>query len=99
MSKTGSHGKTEGNFIAKVAGKKYDLSMGSAINRACQAISNLLTLSPALKEQAPGAEAAAPLDGGASAPEAPAPDAGEEAFNDLPAPTAAPEETPPPAEA
>ena len=94
-----SGGKTEGNFIAKVAGKKYDLSMGSAINRACQAISNLLTLSPALKEQAPGAEAAAPLDGGASAPEAPAPDAGEEAFNDLPAPTAAPEETPPPAEA
>ena len=48
--------------------------------------------------QAPGAEAP-PLDGGAPAPEAPAPDAGEEAFNDLPAPTAAPEETPPPAEA
>ena len=91
-------GKTEGNFIAKVAGKKYDLSSGSSINRASQAISNLLTLSPALKEQAPGAESA-PLDGGAPAPEAPAPDAGEEAFNDLPAPTAAPEETPPPAEA
>jgi hypothetical protein len=93
-----SGGKTEGNFIAKVAGKKYDLSMGSAINRACQAISNLLTLSPALKEQAPGTEAA-PVDSGAPAPEAPAPDAGEEAFNDLPAPTATPEETPPPAEA
>ena len=97
-----SGGKTEGNFIAKVSGKKYDLALGSSVNRASQAISNLLSLSPALKEQAPGTEAA-PTDGGAPAPEAPAPDAGEEAFKDLSAapeaPAAAPEETPPPAEA
>ncbi len=91
-----------GTFIAKVAGKRYDLAMGSAIDKASQAVSNLLSLSPALKEDA---NAAAPAD--AAAPEAPAaPDAGEAAFNDLsgaetPAtPEATPaEETPPPAEA
>jgi hypothetical protein len=91
-----------GTFIAKVAGKRYDLAMGSATDRASQAISNLLSLSPALKEDV---NAAAPADA-AAAPEAPAvPDAGEAAFNDLAADTPATpetpptEETPPPAEA
>ncbi len=92
-----------GTFIAKVAGKRYDLAMGSAIDKASQAVSNLLSLSPALKEDA---NAAASADA-AAAPEAPAaPDAGEAAFNDLsgaetpstPEETPA-EETPPPAEA
>jgi hypothetical protein len=82
-----------GTFIAKVAGKRYDLAMGSATDRASQAISNLLSLSPALKEDA---NAAAPADA-AAAPEAPAaPDAGEAAFNDLAgAETPATPETPP----
>jgi hypothetical protein len=93
-----SGGKLPGSFIAKVSGKKYDLSMGSATNRASQAVSNLLSLSPALKEQAPGADVP-PTDGGAPTPEAPTPDAGEEAFNDLSAAPEAPAETPPPAEA
>lgn len=91
-----------GTFIAKVAGKRYDLAMGSAIDKASQAVSNLLSLSPALKEDA---NAAAPADA-AMAPEAPAtPDAGEAAFNDLTGPetSATPEATPteenPPAEA
>jgi hypothetical protein len=88
-----SGGKTEGNFIAKVAGKRYDLAMGSATDRASQAISNLLSLSPALKEDA---NAAAPADA-AAAPEPPStPDAGEAAFNDLAgAETPATPETPP----
>jgi hypothetical protein len=91
-----------GTFIAKVAGKKYDLAMGSATDRASSAISNLLSLSPALKEEA---NPAAPADAAASSPEAPAPDAGEAAFNDLagagtPAPeTPTPAEENPPAEA
>jgi len=91
-----------GTFIAKVAGKRYDLAMGSAVDRASQAVSNLLSLSPALKEDA---NAAAPADA-AAAPEAPAaPDAGEAAFNDLagtetPAtPETPPTEETPPAEA
>jgi hypothetical protein len=91
-----------GTFIAKVAGKRYDLAMGSATDRASQAISNLLSLSPALKEDA---NAAAPADA-AAAPEPPStPDAGEAAFNDLAADTPSTpetpptEETPPPAEA
>ena len=90
-----------GTFIAKVAGKRYDLAMGSATDRASQAISNLLSLSPALKEDA---NAAAPADA-AAAPEPPStPDAGEAAFNDLatdtPAtPEAPPTEETPPAEA
>ena len=94
-----------GTFVAKVSGKKYDLAMGSATNRASSAVSNLLSLSPALKEDV---NAAAPTDATASAPEAPAPDAGEAAFNDLagagtPPPqtpeTPAPAEENPPAEA
>jgi hypothetical protein len=91
-----------GTFIAKVAGKRYDLATGSAVDRASQAVSNLLSLSPALKEEA---NPVAPTDD-AAAPEASVPDAGEAAFNDLagaetPAtPEATPtEETPPPAEA
>jgi hypothetical protein len=81
-----------GTFIAKVAGKRYDLAMGSATDRASQAISNLLSLSPALKEDA---NAAAPADA-AAAPEPPStPDAGEAAFNDLAADTPATPETPP----
>ncbi len=91
-----------GTFIAKIAGKRYDLAMGSATNRASQAVSNLLSLSPALKEDA-GSVAS---DAAAAPAEAPTPDAGEAAFNDLagaetPAtPEANPtEETPPPAEA
>lgn len=97
-----SGGKTEGNFIAKVAGKKYDLAMGSATNRASQAISNLLSLSPAIKEEIN--PEAAPIDGASA--DAPTPDAGEAAFNDLAGgsaePAAAPEaptEENPPAEA
>lgn len=92
-----------GTFIAKVAGKKYDLAMGSATNRASSAVSNLLSLSPALKEDA---NLAAPADAAAASPEAPAPDAGEAAFNDLagagaetPATPEAPAEENPPAEA
>ena len=91
-----------GTFIAKIAGKRYDLAMGSATDRASQAVSNLLSLSPALKEDA-GSVAG---DAAAAPAEAPTPDAGEAAFNDLagaeaPAtPEATPtEETPPPAEA
>jgi hypothetical protein len=81
-----------GTFIAKVAGKRYDLAMGSATDRASQAISNLLSLSPALKEDA---NAAAPTDA-AAAPEPPAaPDAGEAAFNDLATDTPTTPETPP----
>jgi hypothetical protein len=99
-----SGGKTGGNFIAKVAGKKYDLSMGSGVNRASSAVANLLSLSPALKEDV---NAAAPADATAAAPEAPAPDAGEAAFNDLAGAgtppttpeTPAPAEENPPAEA
>lgn len=92
-----------GTFIAKIAGKRYDLAMGSATDRASQAVSNLLSLSPALKEDA---GAAAGTGDTAIAPEeAPAPDAGEAAFNDLagaeaPAtPEATPTEETPPAEA
>jgi hypothetical protein len=81
-----------GTFIAKVAGKRYDLAMGSATDRASQAISNLLSLSPALKEDA---NAAASADA-AAAPEPPStPDAGEAAFNDLAADTPSTPETPP----
>ena len=84
-----------GTFIAKIAGKKYDLAMGSATNRASQAISNLLSLSPAMKEEVnPDATS---IDSASA--DAPAPDAGEAAFNDLaggsPEPAAAPESTPP----
>ena len=92
-----------GTFIAKIAGKRYDLSMGSATDRASQAVSNLLSLSPALKEDA--GSIADTGDAAAAPAEAPAPDAGEAAFNDLagaeaPAAETPPtEETPPPAEA
>lgn len=88
-----------GTFIAKIAGKKYDLAMGSATDRASQAVSNLLSLSPALKEDA-GAVADAGTADAAAPAEAPAPDAGEAAFNDLagtetpPTPEAPAEETP-----
>lgn len=91
---------SRGGFFAKISGKKYDLAMGNAVDRACSAITNLLSLSPALKEDiSPEAGAESP-----SSPEAPKPDAGEEAFKDLsgagtpPPETAAPEtpaETPP----
>lgn len=91
---------SSGSFIAKISGKKYDLAMGSSANRASQAVANLLSLSPAMNEDA-SAEAAT---GGETppTPEAPAVDAGEEAFKDLTAPTPAPEapaEPTPPAEA
>ncbi len=88
-----------GTFIAKIAGKRYDLAMGSATNRASQAVSNLLSLSPALKEDA-GSVADAGAGDAAAPAEAPAPDAGEAAFNDLagteapPTPEAPAEETP-----
>jgi hypothetical protein len=88
-----------GTFIAKIAGKRYDLAMGSATNRASQAVSNLLSLSPALKEDA-GSVADAGAGDAAAPVEAPAPDAGEAAFNDLagteapPTPEAPAEETP-----
>ncbi len=95
---------SSGTFIAKVSGKKYDLAMGSAANRASQAVANLLSLSPAMNEDASAAGGETP-----ATPEAqPTADAGEEAFKDLtatppaetPAPeTPAPEEAAPPAEA
>ena len=96
---------SSGNFIAKVSGKKYDLAMGSASNRASQAVANLLSLSPAMNEDV-SAAAATGGETPAASPEAPTADAGEEAFKDLtatpPAETPAPEtpaEPAPPAEA
>ena len=92
---------SRGGFFAKISGKKYDLAMGNAVDRACSALSNLLSLSPALKEDISPEAASADSVSGA---EAPKPDAGEEAFKDLsgagtpPPETAAPEtpaETPP----
>jgi hypothetical protein len=92
---------SRGGFFAKISGKKYDLAMGNAVDRACSALTNLLSLSPALKEEV--APAAASVDS-VSGTEAPKADAGEEAFKDLsgagtPPPETPAETPPPPAEA
>ena len=86
------------NWTSKVSGKRYNMQELSEIERASQAIADLLELSYALGEKAEG--------GG----EAPKPDAGAEAFTATSAPEitpeappseepAAPEEETPPAEA
>jgi hypothetical protein len=92
---------SRGGFFAKISGKKYDLAMGNAVDRACAALTNLLSLSPALKEEVAPSAASVDSVSGAEAPKA---DAGEEAFKDLsgagtPPPETPAETPPPPAEA
>ena len=85
------------NWTSKVSGKRYNMQELSEIERASQAIADLLELSYALGEKAEGGEA-------------PKPDAGAEAFTATSAPEitpeappseepATPEEETPPAEA
>lgn len=61
------------NWIAKISGKKYNLSILSDSQRAMEAITNLLTLSPALQETNPNDQ-----NGGENFQN----DPGQTAFND-----------------
>jgi hypothetical protein len=80
----------KGKYTIKVSGKKYNVQNLGELERAQQAIANLLELNYAIDEK---------VAGGA---EAPAPDAGAEAFSaatsapagEIPAETPAEEETP-----
>ncbi len=58
-------GKKNHEFSAKISGKRYDLQNLGESQRAINAIANLLSLSPAVKEMA--APGGAPADPGAAA--------------------------------
>jgi hypothetical protein len=84
------------NYTSKIAGKKYNIQMLSELERASQAIADLLELNYAIvEEKEPASDAGAEaFTAAAGAPEVPAETPAEE-----PAPEAPAEETPPPAEA
>ena len=80
------------NYTSKIAGKRYNIQMLSELERASQAIADLLELNYAIvEEKEPTADSGAEaFTAAASAPEVPAETPAEE-----PAPEAPAEETPP----
>jgi hypothetical protein len=83
------------NYTAKVAGKRYNVQLLSELERASQAIADLLELNYAIEEKgAPEPDAGAEAFTSANAPEANPPAGGETPPAEEPAPEIPDEETP-----